>query len=100
MRVPFEVTHESMAALNLSFDLPAAELAVNLRRVFSGIVAGNVKDHGVRLVREHGPFALQGEPALMQAIDKLLQGFVSAGRMKLQREQYHPCYVIQAPESA
>lgn len=100
MRVPFDVTHESMAALKLSFDMPAFELAVNLRRVFSGIVAGNVKAHGIRLVREHGPFVLKGEPALMEAIDALLQSFVDGGRMKLQREQYNPCYVIQAPKSA
>lgn len=100
MRVPFDVTHDSMAALKLSFDMPAFELAVNLRRVFSGIVAGNVKANGIRLVREHGPFVLQGEPALMHAIDSLLQSFVEGGRMKLQRDQYHPCYVIRTPESA
>ena len=37
---PFEPTHKNMAALNLSADLPAHELAANLRRAFSGIVAG------------------------------------------------------------
>lgn len=100
MLVPFDVTHESMAALKLTLDQPAAELVVNLRRVFSGIVAGNVKDQGVRLVREHGPFVLKGEAKLMRAIDELLQGFVADGRMKIQRERYHPCYTIEAPQMA
>lgn len=94
MKYPFEVSHESMAALQLSTSLPAAELAVNLRRVFSGIVAGNVKDHGVRLVREHGPFQIRGEGPVMAAMDALLRDFVADGRMKLLREQYNPCYTM------
>ena len=38
---------------------PIHELAVNLRRAFSGIVAGNVRESGVQLVEEKGPFELQ-----------------------------------------
>lgn len=94
MKYPFEVNHQSMASLELSTRLPAAELAVNLRRVFSGIVAGNVKDHGVRLVREHGPFQIRGEGSVMTAMDTLLRDFVADGRMKLLREQYNPCYTM------
>ena len=41
---PFEVTHESMRALELDRKQPTHELAANLRRLFSGIVTGNVKD--------------------------------------------------------
>lgn len=100
MLVPFDVTHESMAALKLTLDQPVAELAINLRRVFSGIVAGNVKDQGVKLVRERGPFVLRGDARLMQAIDALLQRFVDDGRMKLQREKYHPCYIIESASHA
>src|SRR3989344_1779976 len=37
---PFDPTHENMANLKLSRDLPPHELAANLRRAFSGIVAG------------------------------------------------------------
>ena len=40
---PFEPTHENMASLQLSRSLPPHELAANLRRAFSGIVAGNVR---------------------------------------------------------
>jgi pyrimidine/purine-5'-nucleotide nucleosidase len=95
MKHPFLVNHQSMSDIRLTSDLPAAELAVNLRRVFSGIVAGNVKDNGVRLVREHGPFVLSGEAAIMSAVDKLLRAFVEGGRMKLLRADYNPCYTIQ-----
>ena len=41
---PFEVTHESMRSLMLARAQPAHELAANLRRAFSGIVTGNVKE--------------------------------------------------------
>jgi len=96
MKQPFEVNHQSMAALELSSSLPVAELAVNLRRIFSGIVAGNVKDRGVRLVREHGPFELRGEAPIMRAVDSLLRDFVADGRMKIATAQYDPCYRITA----
>jgi len=39
----FEPTHENMASLNLQKGQDAASLAANLRRAFSGIVAGNIK---------------------------------------------------------
>ena len=96
MKRPFAVNHQSMSAVELRSDLPMAQLAVNLRRVFSGIVAGNVKDEGIRMVREHGPFEIHGDAAIMQAIDKLLKGFIEDHRMKLPRKTYHPCYTIVA----
>ena len=94
MKKPFAVSHQSMAAVELRSDLPAAQLAVNLRRVFSGIVAGNVKDEGIHMVREHGPFKIRGDREIMQAIDKLLSGFIEDQRMKLPGKVYHPCYTI------
>ena len=99
MKTPFEVNHASMAALQLSRGTAPAELAVNLRRAFSGIVSGNVKDQGVRLVREKGPFVLRGDKEIMTAMDTLLRDFVAAGRMKLIRESYNPCYTIEPVES-
>ena len=51
---PFAATHDSMARLELHRDQPAHALAVNLRRAFSGIVAGNVREAGIRLVEQHG----------------------------------------------
>ncbi|NKI35905.1 LOG family protein [Wenzhouxiangella sp. XN79A] len=92
---PFDPTHEAMAGLPVSRDLPRHQLAANLRRVFSGIVSGNVKADGIRRIREHGPFEIRGEPEIMQALDRLLNRFVRQHRMKLPGETaYEPCYRI------
>lgn len=92
---PFYATHEAMAKLEISRDLPTHELAANLRRVFSGIVTGNVKPHGMCAIREQGPFEIRGEPAIMEALDALLTGFVAQNRMKLPGDKpYEPCYRI------
>ena len=93
---PFAPTHKNMASLDLHLDQPKQQLAANLRRAFSGIVAGNVKDEGVRAIKQHGPYTLSGEPALMQDMDVLLQAFVDQGRMKLPGSKYIPCYKIKA----
>ena len=94
-QAPFEATHEAMAQLNISRELPTHELAANLRRVFSGIVSGNVKPAGVRAIREQGPFEIRGEPEIMTSLDNLLKRFVAQHRMKLPGDQpYEPCYRI------
>ena len=62
---PFDVTHASMRALKLHRDQPKHLLVANLRRAFSGIVAGNVKEKGVAAIEREGPFELQGDPAIM-----------------------------------
>ncbi|WP_371189158.1 nucleotide 5'-monophosphate nucleosidase PpnN [Thalassotalea maritima] len=90
---PFEPTHENMAALRLTKDLPVNELAANLRRAFSGIVAGNVKPQWVRHIREHGCYQISGDKQIMLQLDNLLSSFVKQQRMKLQGE-YTPCYNI------
>ena len=91
---PFEPTHENMANLELDSSLPPYQLAANLRRVMSGIVAGNIKEEGVSLIRQYGPYQLTGEPALMEQVDTLLQSFVDQHRMKLPGSHYEPCYEI------
>ncbi len=92
---PFDATHENMAKLDLSADLPASELAVNLRQAFSGIVAGNVREEGIRLVEEHGPFELRGDRHVISALDQLLGDFVASRRMRLSDPAtYVPCYRI------
>lgn len=91
---PFAPTHQNMASLDLHLDQDKAKLAAHLRRAFSGIVAGNVKDEGIRAIKQHGTFKLSGEPALMTLMDKLLQAFVAQGRMKLPGSTYIPCYQI------
>ncbi|RGP54117.1 nucleotide 5'-monophosphate nucleosidase PpnN [Pseudomonas abyssi] len=92
---PFDPTHANMEALQLTLDVPPHELAANLRRAFSGIVAGNVKDKGIRLIEEHGPYRIHGDPRIMQPLDALLQAFVDQHRMKLPGgADYEPCYRV------
>ena len=93
LQQPFEPTHERMAALQLRRDTPPHMLAADLRRAFSGIVAGNVKEHGIKLIEEHGPFELHGDPELTGPLDALLQAFVRQRRMKIAGE-YRPCYRV------
>ena len=92
---PFQPTHQAMAALNLHRNQPAHELAANLRRAFSGIVAGNVKEEGMREIERHGPFEIHGDPEIMLALDALLRAFVDQRRMKMVGE-YRPCYRVIA----
>lgn len=89
---PFITNHEAMAALKLSRDLPGHELAGNLRCAFSGLVSGNVKEDGIRLVERHGPFELSGERGIVDELDGLLRDFVKQGRMRLGGREYTPCY--------
>ncbi|HKZ74612.1 MAG TPA: nucleotide 5'-monophosphate nucleosidase PpnN [Steroidobacteraceae bacterium] len=93
---PFEVTHDSMRTLDLSRDQPVHRLAANLRRAFSGIVTGNVKETGIRAIERYGPYELHGEPAIMQLLDELLTAFVAQLRMKLPGTAYRPCYRLVA----
>jgi predicted Rossmann-fold nucleotide-binding protein len=94
---PFEATHESMRALALHRDQPAHSLAVNLRRAFSGVVAGNVREAGIARVEKYGPFELHGDPTLIGALGHLLQDFVTERRMRLSEPSaYVPCYRIVA----
>jgi hypothetical protein len=91
---PFEATHENMHRLELHREQPRHELVANLRRAFSGIVSGNVKEQGIAAIEAHGPFELRGDPGLMSLLDDLLRSFVAAGRMKLPGSTYQPCYRI------
>lgn len=93
LQMPFEPTHEAMASLQLRRDMPAHLLAAELRKAFSGIVSGNVKDPGLRRIAEHGPFEIRGDKALMQRLDALLTSFVAQRRMKIAGE-YQPCYRV------
>lgn len=92
---PFVPTHESMAALQLNHDQSKSDLAANLRKVFSGIVAGNVKAEGIKQIKERGPFEITGDAMLMQKVDTLLESFVAQHRMKLPGSAYKPCYVVK-----
>ena len=89
---PFSATHDQMLSLQIHQNQPPYLLASNLRRAFSGLVAGNVKEHGIRAIEKNGPFEIRGEAHLMSRLDQLLSAFVSQGRMKLSEEKYKPCY--------
>jgi len=91
---PFEPSHKNMSELNISHDLDIAQLAANLRRAFSGIVAGNVKSSGIKIIREQGPFNIYGDKKIMALIDNLLSSFVKQQRMKLPGSKYVPCYKV------
>ncbi len=91
---PFEVSHEAVANLVLHRDLPTHELAANLRHAFSAIVTGNVKEHGIRLIRRYGPFEIHGDRAIMGLLDTVLGNFVEQGRMKIAKASYEPCYRV------
>ena len=91
---PFHPTHENMRKLELRKDQPVHLLAANLRRAFSGVVAGNVKEEGIRSIEQHGLFELKGDREIMEPMDALLSAFVEQHRMKLPGTEYVPCYKI------
>jgi predicted Rossmann-fold nucleotide-binding protein len=91
---PFIPTHENMRNLELHKHQDRHLLAANLRRLFSGVVAGNVKDEGIRAIEEFGNFEIRGEPGIVGPMDALLTSFVAQNRMKLPGKTYTPCYHI------
>ncbi|UDL07445.1 LOG family protein [Marinobacter sp. CA1] len=94
-QLPFEPTHETMRALELHQNQPVHLIAANLRKAFSGIVAGNVKEQGIRQIQQKGPFEIAGDPALLEPLEEMLAAFVQQNRMKLPGSvSYHPSYRI------
>ena len=92
---PFVATHESMRKLHIDDDMPRHELAANLRRVFSGIVSGNVREDTAELIEQNGPFEIDGSRRIMGLLDEMLAAFVAQQRMKISGGDYDPCYVIK-----
>ncbi len=92
-QLPFEPSHAAMAALKLHRKQPQYQLAADLRRAFSGIVAGNVKEAAMKAIEQFGPFSIAGDAEIMQALDDLLQSFVAQKRMKISGD-YNPCYQV------
>lgn len=91
----FIPTHANMAKLNLSFNQPDHKLAANLRKAFSGVVSGNIKEQGIQEIKKHGPYKLHGDAEIMQELDSMLKSFIDQGRMKLEQKDYKPCYEIE-----
>ncbi|WP_045827110.1 nucleotide 5'-monophosphate nucleosidase PpnN [Teredinibacter turnerae] len=94
LQSPFKPTHQSMSQLSLRPGLAPNLLAANLRKAFSGIVDGNVKEHGIHAVAEKGPYQICGDPHIMKPLDALLRSFVAQKRMKIPTEEYIPCYQV------
>ncbi len=93
-QIPFSSSHEEMAATIIDEDLPTHVLAANLRRIFSGIVSGNVREDVMTAIEQNGPFQITGSARIMQRLDELLGAFVSQGRMKISGT-YTPCYEVK-----
>lgn len=95
LQFPFFPTHENMQKLNLHQNQSPEELAIALRQVFSGIVAGNVKEKGIDAVKKHGPFQIHGDKLILEKLDTLLKQFIQQGRMSLlSGKEYIPCYDV------
>lgn len=92
---PFIAAHDTMSELKIDAGLPGHELAANLRRVFSGIVSGNVREDTAAVIEQKGPFEINGSAEIMDLLDELLAGFVAQHRMKISHGAYDPCYVIK-----
>ena len=84
-----------MRALRIDEDQPRHELAANLRRAFSGIVSGNVREDTAELIEREGPFVIDGSRRILGLLDDMLGAFVSQQRMKISGGDYKPCYVIK-----
>ncbi|MGR8978520.1 MAG: nucleotide 5'-monophosphate nucleosidase PpnN [Gammaproteobacteria bacterium] len=93
-QTPFTPSHDNMKNLALHKNQEAHHLAANLRCAFSGIVAGNVKDQGIRAIEQYGHFEINGDAEIMKLMDSLLTSFVSQHRMKLPGKKYVPCYSL------
>ena len=83
-----------MSALDIHEELPRHILAANLRRVFSGIVSGNVRDDTAAEIERHGPFRINGSERIMTLLDALLASYVEQRRMKIAGIDYTPCYDV------
>jgi predicted Rossmann-fold nucleotide-binding protein len=92
---PFPSTHAAMSELEISENLPKHVLAANLRRAFSGIVSGNVREDTASLIEKDGPFEITASAKIMSLLDDLLQAFVKQKRMKISGDDYVPCYRVR-----
>ena len=95
LQIPFNPTHENMLALNFNHDQEKFSLAANIRNALSGIVAGNVKDEGIKAVERQGPLKIKGERKILQPLSSLLTSFANMHRMKISSSGYQPCYEIE-----
>ena len=72
------------------------KFSLNLRRAFSGVVAGNIRPQALNAIEKDGPFKIHGDSTFMKLMDELLLSFIKEHRMKIDQENYKPCYEIVA----
>ena len=99
MQVPFNPNHENMLNLQLHYNQEKYQLAANIRDALSGIVAGNVKEEGIKAVERYGPLIIKGNPKIMKPLSNLLESFAAMQRMKISSNRYTPCYEIKHTEN-
>ena len=84
---------------SIKLELRNAPATSSLRKIFSGIVSGNIKEEGVLSIEKNGSFQITGDHKLMHEMDVLLSSFCRQQRMKLSRDtEYKPCYKISLRE--
>jgi len=99
MQFPFIPSHENMLALQLDQKQEKYQLAANIRDALSGIVAGNVKEEGIKSVEEKGLLKIKGDKKILQPLSSLLKSFAAMQRMKISSSGYKPCYEIEFTEN-
>ena len=99
MQTPFKPSHENMLALQLDQNQEAYKLAANIRDALSGIVAGNVKEEGIKTVEANGPLKIRGDKKILKPLASLLESFAAMQRMKISSSGYEPCYEIEYTEN-
>ncbi len=86
-------SHEAAACMRVEASDQPHEFAAALRRFFSSVVWGNVKPEGLRAIETHGPFKVEGDPAILKQVDDLIRAFIDQRRMRLVGD-YTPVYRI------
>ena len=95
MQLPFIPNHENMLTLELHHQQENFRLAANIRNALSGIVAGNVKEEGIKAVESKGPLKIRGDQKILKPLSSLLESFAAMQRMKISTAGYTPCYEIE-----
>ena len=66
------LSQQEISSLYLHSGHSQHELASSLRKIFSGIVSGNIKEECVLSIEKNGPFQIIGDNKLMHEMDVLL----------------------------
>ncbi len=99
MQMPFIPSHENMLSLALHQNQENFQLAANIRNALSGIVAGNVKEEGIKAVESKGPLIIKGDKIIIKPLSSLLESFAAMQRMKISSSGYTPCYAFEYSEN-